>query len=200
MRTLSRTDASSSSDLTMRAWSKATSHGTSSAASCSDAEVAHGHHVVEPVDADALAADLVGDPVARPVDEHLLVDPRRPVLAHVAGLRREHDRRVAVDGQQDVRVAVDDHEAAEIGDGPLEARVLVAAHEDGVEAVALGGLADEPVPALDLLGRQAVVGRLAGSSYCCQDCSTPFTRAQIAAFSGVGTPCSRPNLTIPPFR
>ena len=40
-----------------------------------------GHHVVEPEDADALAAHAVGEPLAGAVDEHLLVDPRRPVLA-----------------------------------------------------------------------------------------------------------------------
>ena len=159
--------------------------------------VAHGHHVVEPVDADALAAHLVREPVARAVDELLLVDPRRAVLADVARLGREDDRRVAVDRQQHVRVAVHDHEAAEIRDGALEARVLVAAHDHGVEAVARGRLADEPVAALDLVLRQAVY---VGSRHCCHDSSTPFTSAQIASFSGVGTPCSRPNLTIPPFR
>ena len=60
------------------------------------------------------------------VDEDLVLDPRRPVLADVAGLAREHDRRLALEREQDVRVAVDDHEAGHVRDGALEARVLVA--------------------------------------------------------------------------
>ena len=32
------------------------------------------------------------------------------------------------------------------------------------------------------------------------DCSSPFTSASIASFSGVGTPCSRPKRAMPPFR
>src|SRR5580765_2608861 len=65
MRTLSRTDSSSSSLFPARA------------------VVADGHHVIEPVDADALAAHAVCEPVARGVDEHLVLDPRRTVLADV---------------------------------------------------------------------------------------------------------------------
>ena len=87
MRTLSRTESSSKSLFTARAWSNATSHETSSAAACERGEVAHRHHVVEPEDADALAAHAVGEPLAGAVDEHLLVDPRRPVLADVASPR-----------------------------------------------------------------------------------------------------------------
>ena len=45
------------------------------------------------------------------------------------------------------------------------------------------------VPALDLLTRHHA-----------DDASSPLTSAQIAAFSGVGTPCSRPKRTMPPFR
>ena len=137
------------------------------------------------------------EPLAGPVDELLLLDPGRGVLADVARLGREDDRRLAVDRQQDIGVAVHDHEAAEIRHGTLEAGVLVAAHDHGVEAVPRGGLADEPVPALDLVLRETGVCRLV---YCCHDSSTPFTSAQIASFSGVGTPCSRPKRTIPPFR
>src|SRR5580765_2714571 len=58
--------------------------------------VAHGHHVVEAVDADALAPNLVGEPFARLVDEDLLVDPRRSVLPDVRRLTREDDRRLAL--------------------------------------------------------------------------------------------------------
>ena len=76
--------------------------------------VAHRHHVVEPEDADAHAAHAVGEPFAGPVDEHLLVDPRRAVLADVAGLAREDDRRLALERQQDVGVAMHDREARQV--------------------------------------------------------------------------------------
>ena len=108
--------------------------------------VAHRHHVVEPVDADALAAQRVREPVAGPVDEDLLGDLRVAVLADVARLGREHDRRLAVERHDDVRVAVDDLEAGQIRDRALEARVLGAADERGIEAVALERGAHPRVP------------------------------------------------------
>jgi hypothetical protein len=92
---------------------------------------------------------------------------------------------------------VHDHEAAEVRDRALEPGVFVAADDHRIEAVARGRLADEPVAAVDLFLRQAGVGQ---ALYCCHESSTPFTSAQIAWFSGVGTPCSRPKRTIPPFR
>ena len=98
--------------------------------------IADGHHVVQPVDADALATHLVGEPFARAVDELLSGDPGRRVLADVARLGRKDDHRLPVDRQQHVGVAVHDHEAAEIGDCAFEPRVLVAAHEHGIEPVA----------------------------------------------------------------
>ena len=101
------------------------------------AVVAHGHHVVEPVDADAAPARVarpLGDRLARPVVEDLL-DPRRPVLAHVAGLAREDDERLAVRGHDDVGVAVHDLEAGQVRDGALEAGVLAAGHDERVQLV-----------------------------------------------------------------
>ena len=73
------------------------------------------------------------------------------------GLAGKDVCRSAVDGQQHVRVAVHDHEAAEIRDRSFEAGVLVAAHDHRIEAVARGCLADEPVPPLDLVLRKARV-------------------------------------------
>ena len=153
--------------------------------------VAHGHHVVEAVDADALAPNLVGEPFARRVDEDLLVDPRRSVLADVRRLAREDDRRLALARQQHVGVAVHDHEAGHVGDGSLEAGVLVAGDDHRVEAVARHRLANAAVPAIDLLLRHHC---------CCQAASTPFTSAQIESCAGVGTPSFRPNSAMPPFR
>ena len=138
--------------------------------------------------ADALPAAVarpVAQPLARRVREHLLLDPGRLVLADVARLRRKDDRRVALDRQEHVRVAVDDVEAGQVPHRPLEARVLAARRDHRLHALALGRLPDQPVPPLGLPHH---------------DRSTPFTSARIASFSGVGTPCSRPNLTIPPFR
>ena len=107
------------------------------------------------------------------------------MLADVARLGREDDRRLALPRHEDVRVAMDDLEAREIGDGALEAGVLGAAHQRGVEPVALERLAHP---------------RVAGAQLCVHEASTPFTSAWIAALSGVGTPCSAPKRTMPPFR
>ena len=114
------------------------------------AEVAHGHDVVEPVDADALPAAVARgrrDLLARPVVEDLL-ELRRPVLADVARLGREDDLRLAVGGHDDVGVAVDDLEAGEVGDRALEAAVLAAGHDQRVQVVLRHRGADVPVPAL----------------------------------------------------
>ena len=82
-----------------------------------------------------------------------------------------------------------DLEAGHVRHGPLEARVLGAGDDDGVEVVGGHGVADEPVAPVDLRARHRR-----------HDASKPFTSAQIAAFSGVGTPCCSPNRTMPPFR
>ena len=142
MRTLSRTDSSSSSLFTARAWSKPHVPRDDLGRVLERAIVAHRHHVVEPVDADALASHAVREPVAGLVDEHLVLDPRRAVLADVARLAREDDRRLALERQQHVGVAVHDHEARHVRDRALEAGVLVARDDHRVEAVARHRLAD----------------------------------------------------------
>ena len=146
--------------------------------------VAYGHDVVEAVDPDALSAQPFGEPHARPVDELLLGDRGVAVLADVARLAREDDRRVAVDRDEDVGVAVHDRETAHVRHGTLEAGVLRAADERRVEPVALERRADVRMPAPHFV----------------HESSTPFTSAQIAWLSGVGTSCSRPTRTIPPLR
>ena len=146
--------------------------------------VADGHDVVEAVHADALPAQPVGEKLARAVDELLVGDDGVAVQADVARLAREHDGRLALDGDDDVCVAMDDREAGHVRDRSLEARVLGAADERSVEAVALERSANVRVP----------------PCYVVHEASTPFTSAQIAWFSGVGTPCSRPKRTIPPLR
>ena len=146
--------------------------------------VADRHDVVEPVDADALAAQAVREPLARTVGELLVGDLGVAVQTDVARLAREDDRRLSREGNEDVGVAVHDREPGDVGHSPFEARVLRAADERGVETVAgEGGLDVRAAPA------QFV-----------HESSTPFTSAQIAWFSGVGTACSRPKRTIPPFK
>jgi hypothetical protein len=155
------------------------------------AVVAHGHDVVEAVDADPLPAALtrpVPHPRARRLNEDLLLDPRRRVLAHVPCLAREDDRGLALERQDDVGVAVHDHEAGEVRHRPLEARVLAAGDDGGVEPVPLERLANVPVAALDV------------RAHCCHDASSPLISAVTPSFSGVGTPCSRPKRAMPPFR
>ena len=115
--------------------------------------VAHGHHVVEPVDTDAIEAgrvDAIAQPVARPVDEDLFLDPARLVLADVARLRWEDDRRVAVLREQHVGVAVHDHEARHVRHGSLETGVFVAGHDHSVEIALDESAPDARIATLDL--------------------------------------------------
>ena len=88
--------------------------------------VPHRHDVVEAVDAHAPPARVP------PVDEHLL-EHSGAMLADVARLAREDDQRVAVRGDDDIRVAVDDLEPGEVRHRPLEAGVLGARHDERVE-------------------------------------------------------------------
>ena len=90
--------------------------------------IANGHHVVQPVHAEAPPAGSscpVGDVRTRPIDEDLL-QLRRAVLADVPCLAGEDDERVTVGGDDDVGVPVDDLEARQVGHGSLETRVLGA--------------------------------------------------------------------------
>ena len=127
MRTESRTDSSSASLLTARARSNSTSNGTSSIP-VERLVVAHGHDVVEPVDADALpapASRLSGDVLARGAGG-------TPARAQSSRARRRtapprgRRRRRPVSGHDDVGVAVDDLEPRHVRDGALEPAVLAA--------------------------------------------------------------------------
>ncbi len=122
-----------------------------------------------------------------PVHEDLVLDPRGPVLPDVARLGGKDDRGVALPRQQNVGVTVHDHEARQVGDRALEAAVLGAAHEHRVQLLLCHRLPDEPVAAVDFLVTH-------------HDCSNPFTSDQMARFNGVGTPCSSPKRTMPPFK
>ena len=106
--------------------------------------------------------------------EDLVLDPGLAVLADPARLLREHYRRLTLERQDDVRVAVQEPEAGEVAHGPLETRVLRARDHDGVEAVLLRLRADVRVPALDLgLRRHSVL---------------PLTSCVSARLSGAATP------------
>ena len=110
------------------------------------------------------------------------------MLAYVAGLGREDNGRLAVQREQHVRVAVDDHEPRQVGHRPLEARVLAAGDDGGVEVVSRERLPDVPEPPLDLGAHRS------------HDASSPLISAVTASFSGAPTPWSRPNRAMPPFR
>ena len=118
------------------------------------------------------------------VDEDLILDPRVAVLADVAGLGGEDDRRVAFPGEQDIRVAVDDQEPGQVANGALEAGVLAACDDERVQIVLRERVAHEAVAAV----------------YLAHEASRPWISAVIAALSGVGTACSSPKRTMPPFR
>src|SRR5262249_46943581 len=151
---------------------------------------ADGEDVVEPVDADALAGETIGEPLAGTVGEHLVLDPRGRVLADVPRLRWEDDRRLALAREQDVGVPMDDDESRQVRDGALEARVLGAGHDDVVDRVLVHGLSDEAVTPLDL--------GFASQGF--HDSSSPRMSAQTALLSGVATPRQPPKRTMPPFR
>ncbi len=72
--------------------------------------------------------------LTRPVVEDLL-ELRRAVLSDVAGLGREHDLRLPLRRDDDVRVPVHDLEAREVRDRPLEAAVLAPGDDQRVEVV-----------------------------------------------------------------
>ena len=116
-----------------------------------------------------------------------LLDLRRPVLADVARLGREDDERVTVGRDDDVRVAVDDLEAGQVRDRPLEPRVLAARDDERVEPV---------------LPHRLPYVRVAAIELCLQthESSSALTSAVTAVLSGVGTPSSRPKRAMPPFR
>ena len=136
IRTLSRTDSSSASLFTARARSNSLveRHGLES---LQRPEVAHGHHIVEPVDADAAPAGLACARwrSARRAGVEDLLDPCRAVLADVASLGREDDERLAVGRHDHVGVAVHDLEAGEVRDGALEPGVLAARDDERVQVV-----------------------------------------------------------------
>ena len=108
-------------------------------------------------------------PVKKP--QKKMAPPRVAVLADVPRLGGEDDCGVPVDREQDVGVAVDDREPAQVGDGALEAGVFGAAHDRGVEAVALERRADVRVPACYL-----VHGAMAGARHgaCPFRCRAPL--------------------------
>ncbi len=145
------------------------------------------HHVVEAVDADPASGEALGEPATGMVDEDLVLDPGRPVLADVAGLAREHQRRFALEREEDVGVAVHDLESRQVRHRPLEAGVLGAGDDQGVQLVTGHRLPHARVAALDLAAAH-------------HERSSPFTSAQTARLSGVATPCSSPARTMPPFR
>ena len=116
-----------------------------------------------------------------------LLDLRGPVLADVAGLAREDDRRIALRGDDDVRVAVDDLEAGQIRTAPSKPEYSLPATTR----------ASSPCAAIAPL---TFAYLRASSGVQRHESSSALTSAVTASFSGVGTPNSRPKRAIPPFR
>src|SRR5262245_13737350 len=111
--------------------------------------------------------------------EDLLLDPGFGMVADPARLTRVDDRRIAVEGHDDVGVAMQDSEAGQVANGTLEARVLRAGDDYRVHVVGLCGLANRVQASVDLhvrgLRHQSLL-------------SSPFTSAVSARFSGPSTP------------
>ena len=79
---------------------------------------------------------------------------------------------------------MDDQEPGQVANGALEAGVLAAGDDERVQIVLRERVAHEAVAAV----------------YLAHEASRPWISAVIAALSGVGTPCSSPKRTMPPFR
>ena len=79
-----------------------------------------------------------------------LLELGRPVLTDVPRLGREDDVRLAVRGDDDICVAMNDLEPRHVRHGALEARVLAPGDDERVEVVRRHRGADVRVPALQL--------------------------------------------------
>ena len=122
------------------------------------AVIAHRHDEIHPVNADALPASIeraLAQPLAWHFGPDVVADPGLGFVADPTRFGGKDDRQVALERQQDIGVAMDDQEAREVGDRALEARVLAAADERGVEAVALERRPDILVAPLDLALRHS---------------------------------------------
>src|SRR6266508_632638 len=148
------------------------------------AMVAHRHHVVEPIDAEALpVARAFADPLTGVLGEDLVLDPRLGVVADPAGLLGEDDRRVALDGEDDVGVAPLDLRLAR---HPRSLIIHVAPR--GTRGATQGeplGSPEPPSPTAAQLRHAAVLALISAVS---------------ARFSGASTPYRSPKATTAPFR
>ncbi len=114
--------------------------------------IAHGHDVVEAVDGDALPACVLGalaQPAAGNVGPDFFLHERLLLVADPAGFLREDQRRLALQRDQDVDVAMNDLEARGVEDRAFESGVLIAANDERVDILLAHGGADVVVAALD---------------------------------------------------
>jgi uncharacterized membrane protein len=94
-----------------------------------------GPELVHPPDL-TRAADLLGAfayPSAGNVRPHLIFYPRLGFVADPAGFTRKNQRWLAFQGQQNIHIAVHNLESGRIENRALEARVLIAADNQGVQ-------------------------------------------------------------------
>src|SRR5262249_25305060 len=126
------------------------------------AVIADRHDEIHAVNADPLPAALpgtIGNPLAGNFGPDVVLDPGFDLVADPAGFPGEDQGRFAFERQYNVNVTVNDFETGDIEHGPFEARVLVAADDQRVEACCPHGGADVFVTAIDFhLAWQSFLG------------------------------------------
>ena len=113
--------------------------------------VAHRHDVVESVHGDALPAFIVGalaQPAAGNLGPDFFLHERLLLVADPARLLREDQRRIALQRDENIHVAMNDLEARGVEDSAFEAGILVAADDERVDILFAHGGADVGVAAI----------------------------------------------------
>jgi hypothetical protein len=79
----------------------------------------------------------------------MILHPRFALVANPARLARKHERGLAFEREQDVHVAVHDLESRHVEHRAFEPRILVSAHQQGIQIFLGHARAHVPVPTLD---------------------------------------------------
>jgi hypothetical protein len=114
--------------------------------------VAHRHDVVESIDRDALPGFILGSfaqPAARDIGPNFLLHEGLLLVADPARLLREHQHRIASQRDENAHITMYDLETRGVEYGAFEARVLVAADDERVDALFAHRGADIGVSAID---------------------------------------------------
>src|SRR5215831_1593155 len=116
--------------------------------------VAHGHHEIETVRADAFPL-VVGDAIAQPLAgdfrPDLILHPWLLLVADPAGFAGKDEGGLAIERDENVDVTMGDFESGGIKDSAFESRILIAAYDESVEVLPLHPGADVFVAAVNFV-------------------------------------------------